>query len=304
MEPDVATLIRLRNSLARDLGAASYGHLAMDAEGLDLDAVVEALAEARRTGLDETAALAAEGRLTIDTWFDRLDAFAGRATIDAVTAGRSLAARLGCADLLAHVRIQVGTGPLAGWAAAVSIPEDVRLIVRPARTLRDLATVFHEVGHALAYAGTQATGIRAIPSDTQDEAMGTLLEEVGMRLLLPAGDRARIDRIATSETTRLATSALFEVAIQDDPSDARQQYVDWYGPLVGVADPVVWALDTFRSIDPFRVHAYVLGRSFARSLLDRLAEQVGEDPKAWGTWLRERLWAPGRRDTFAELDGP
>ena len=304
MEPDVIALTRLRNSLARELGAASYGHLAMEAEGLDLDAVVAWLTEARQAGLDTAVLPLPGGDRTMDAWFDRLDALAGPAPMDAVGAARELAARLGCADLFDHVRIRVATGPLAGWAAAVSIPDDIRLIVRPARSLRDLAIVLHELGHALAYAGTRATGIRAIPSDTQDETMGCLLEEVGARLLLAEADRERLDRVTEAEMTRLATSALFEVAIQDDPGAARQQFLTWYSPLAGVAHPVVWALDTFRTIDPFRAHAYPLGRSFARVLVDRLEARLGEDPAAWGAWLRERLWAPGRPDRFADLATP
>jgi hypothetical protein len=304
MESDLVTLIRLRDSMARDLGAASYGHLAMDTEGLDLDAVMASMSDTREAGLEEAAALASEAGLTIATWLDGLDALAGPTPVDTVTAARELATRLGCEDLLASVRLQVVDGPLAGWAAAVSIPDDIRLLVRPARSLRDLATVFHEVGHALAYAGTRATGIRAIPGDTQDEAMGSLLEEVGARLLLTAAERGRLESVAAAERTRLATSALFEAAIQVDPTSVRQQFLGWYSPLVKVTDPVEWALDTFRSVDPFRVHAYVLGHSFARQVIERLAERFGEDHLAWGTWLRERLWAPGRRDTFEELATP
>jgi hypothetical protein len=301
MEPDLVTLIRLRDGLARDLGASSYGHLAMEAEGLDLDAVAEAMTRARSAGLDETAALVAREGLTTQTWVDGLDRVAGPSRFDAIVAAHEVADRLGCGDHLARVRVRVADGPLAGWTAAVSIPDDVRLLVRPARSLRELAIVLHETGHALAYAGTRAHGVRAVPGETQDEVMGMVLERIGTDLLLAADERSRLDRVVVAETTRLATSALFELSIQDDPAHARERYLDWYRPLVGVADPVEWALDSFRSSDPFRVHAYVLGEAFAGRLVDWLHARLVDDAPAWGSWLRETLWAPGRRDTIEEL---
>jgi hypothetical protein len=301
MEPDLVALIRLRNALAREQGAASYGHLAMAAEGLNLDDVAAAMRSLRLAGLGDASALATDAGLTIETWFDGLDRLAGPVAVDAVAAAGDLAGRLGCADLFGRIRWTVRDGPLAGWAAAVSIPDDVRVLVRPARSLRDLATVFHELGHALAYAGTRARGIRAIPSDTQDELMGVVLELVGVRVMLPADARERLRGIQVAESVRVATSALFEIAIQDEPGRARELFAAWYRPLVAVPDPAAWALDSFRSVDPFRIHAYGLGARLGTTLVTGLDARFGEDPAAWGRWLREELWAPGRRAAFAEL---
>ncbi len=131
--------------------------------------------------------------------------------------------------------------------------------------------------------------------------MGAVVELIASRLLVSAVDLARLNRIPVAETARLATSAFFEFAIQDDPTEARRLFVDWFSPFVAVPEPVVWALDSFRSVDPYRAHAYAVGWRFAESLTDRLMAGFGEDPAAWGRWLREALWAPGRRDTFSEL---
>ena len=301
MEPDLVALLRLRNALAREQGAASYGHLAMTAEGLDLDEVAAAMRSLRATGLGDAHALAADAGLTIEMWFDGLDRIAEPTNLDAVAVAADLATRLGCDDLFGRIRWTVRDGPLAGWAAAVAIPDDIRVLVRPARSLRDVATVYHELGHALAYAGTRALGIRAIPSDTQDELMGVVLELVGVQLMLPADAQERLRRIQAAESVRVATSALFEIAIQDEPERARELFEAWYRPLVAVPDPAVWALDSFRWADPFRIHAYGLGARLGATLVARLDEGFGEDPAAWGGWLPDELWVPGRRAAFAEL---
>ena len=72
--------------------------------------------------------------------------------------------------------------------------------------------------------------------------------------------------------------------------------------LVAVPDPTTWRLGSFRSVDPFRIHAYGLGAQVGESLACRLEERLGDDHVAWGRWLREELWAPGRRTTFNALE--
>lgn len=301
MEPDILALVELRRDLSSELGSPSYFHLAVAAEGLDADELVASLAQLREHALAQTATVRADADLTIETWFAGLDSIAGPTDRDPVPMARELALQLGCEDLLGSVTWVVRDGPIAGWAAAVSIPEDVRIVVRPAGSVRDIMTVCHELGHVLAYAGTQTRGIGAIPTDTQDEAMGMLMERIGLDLVVPAPQRQRLVSIAAAEVARTATSALFEIALEQDPTRARDLFAEWYAPLVSVPDPVVWALDSFRSLDPCRVHAYPIGASFADATLASLRRWYGEDPRAWGGWLRERLWAPGRRSTFAEL---
>ncbi len=306
MEPDVVTLIGLRNSLARDLGAASYGHLAMAAEGLDFETIAARMSALRDATLAAGRRFADGAGVTMASWFDGLARFSGRLSggaSDPVASAQELAGRIGCADLLERVRWTVRDGPLAGFAAPLSIPDDVRILVRPARSFHDLATVWHELGHALAYAGTRATGIRAVPSDTQDETMGEIVGRIGVALMVHPDVRSRLDAIAAAETSRTTTSFLFEVAIQDDPSRAREAFVEWFEPLAPVPDPVLWALDSFRSLDPFRIHAYALGGDLAGAVLTHLRATFGDDHRSWGAWLRDELWAAGRRETFADLAG-
>jgi hypothetical protein len=303
MEPDLMALISLRNQLARELGIHSYGHLAMTAEGLELERVDAALRKLRADDIEVARELASAEGATIETWLEALDRHAGPPRIDARSAAGALAERLGCADLAARLRWAVRDGPLAGWAAGLRIPDEIGILVRPARSVRDIVTVFHELGHALALAATRVTGLRAIPSDTQDETMGAVVEELGVRLMLAPEVRPTVDRIRAAESVRTATSALFEIAVQEDPRHARDLFMEWYAPFVDVGDPVIWASDSFLSVDPFRIHAYALGARYASALAEWLNESVGAEPAAWGRWLRDVLWAPGRRDRFADLLG-
>ena len=300
MEPDLVALIRLRGRLAHELGAPSYTHLAMAAEGLELGELEAELRRARDRSLVAAGKLVEDAGLTIDTWADDLDRIAGPAEANVSAVVRDVADRLDCGDLLDRITWSVRDGPLAGWAVAVSIPDDVRLVVRPVRSIRDLATVLHELGHAFAYAATEALGIRGIPSDTQDEVMGTILERIGLELLGLYATTG-LSTVEAAETARTATSALFEMAIQDEPERAQELFGSWFSPVAPVSDPVIWTLDTFRSVDPCRVHAYALGAGLADTLVTSLQRWFGDETRAWGRWLRTQLWAPGRRTTFAEL---
>ena len=52
------------------------------------------------------------------------------------------------------------------------------------------------------------------------------------------------------------------------------QCAGFYRQHVGTtyADPLKWALDSFRSIDPVYVHAYALARNFAALMLEESAD--------------------------------
>jgi hypothetical protein len=62
----------------------------------------------------------------------------------------------------------------------------------------------------------------------------------------------------------------------------------------------LWALDTFRSIDPVYIHNFVIGYVVARKTRDHLTREYGQDFGQWGACLRRNHLADGRRRTLKE----
>ncbi|MHB8108123.1 MAG: hypothetical protein ACYDH4_11960, partial [Candidatus Cryosericum sp.] len=90
------------------------------------------------------------------------------------------------------------------------------------------------------------------------------------------------------EAVRCAISARFELDLWNSPDTAPQLYTKWYGQLVKESfDPALWALDSFRSIDPMSVFSYVIGYEAG----NRAARLDVKGPQ-----LVRLLFAPGRSE--------
>lgn len=298
MEPDIMELMDRRNRLARDAGFESYGHLAIWSERLDFDSVVRFVSGVRDSVIGEASEIAAEEGLTLETWFDGLGRIAGPAGVDVVTACHELATALGLQDLASELTWVIKDQPVFGVAGVLSVPDDVRILLGPRASQDGAVVAFHELGHALAHAANRGTGIEVTWDVVTDETMASILECAGVRLSFDREARERQRRVETLETARMATSFLFEVAIDPDPSDARRLYVEHYEPLAPVGDAVMWAADSFRSIDPFHIHSYLIGAQVADVTLAHLTESFGDDTASWGRWLADNLFVDGRRRTI------
>jgi hypothetical protein len=322
MESDVIDLLTVRRRLAEDLGFASYGHLVADSEGFDLDAMIAFAAAQRTTHLAVAAGLydspspsvsyldispakaGGERNASVATWFDWLGCLAGGGEHDAVDEAQRLTSELGLDDLSSAISWSVREQQIAGYDCAVSVLDDIRLLVRPVVSNDGLSTVFHELGHGLAHAANEAKGIFKTWNSLSDESMAVVMEHIGVALRFPPEARAKAKLISQLEAARMATSFLFEVDVNDDPRQARSLYRKWYEPLVDVEDPVVWASDSFRIDDPFHIHTYLIGRVVATATVAFLQDRFDNDHQKWGTWLRRHYYRDGRqRSLFEKISG-
>lgn len=300
MEPDVLALVDARRRLAQRSGYASYGDLALADDDLDLARVVDFVARRRAELLPASAAIAADEHLSYESWFGGLDRLGGPDQFDAPAQGRRLAALLGLGRAAESITWVVRAQPIHGYAGVLGGSGDVRILMRPQAGVGGLSVAFHELGHALAHATNRGAGVFQTWTSTHDEAMACVVEHIGARLLLTPEHYARWELIERMETARLACSFLFEVDLQRDPARAREAFIRWYEPLVPVSDPVAWAVDSFRSIDPFRVQDYLIGDAVARATLAFLLDRFGDDHAAWGSWLVASFFADGRRRSLLD----
>ncbi len=56
-----------------------------------------------------------------------------------------------------------------------------------------------------------------------------------------------------------------------------------------------------RACPPVYIHNYVLGDIFAQRTLAHLEHLYGSDYKAWGTWLVENFYVPGREQDWPSM---
>lgn len=81
-----------------------------------------------------------------------------------------------------------------------------------------------------------------------------------------------MSEIETIESIRCGISFLFEIDLNKDSSLASKHYLNRFQSL-GENNPDVWAYDSFRSIDPFYVHNYVIAELIGADIISNLREQ-------------------------------
>ncbi len=303
MRPDVLQLLQLRQDLARQQGFDAYPQLVLQTEGLDYDWTRSRVLAYLQQHLATARELVSSGGIRWETWHSDLRRLGDLPlTADGQELADRLLQQLGLSDALPRISLHVKEDGLAGYTGVIKPGRDVRVLIRPLQSLSSLTTLCHELGHACYHALNQAQGIWQTWSSCYDEAMAILLEQIGLVLL--SGDRKRLRRareIALLENVRCAVSFLFELDLWQEPRRAEELYLEHYSCLgLDVGEPALWALDSFRSIDPMYIQNYVLGAILAEQKLGHLIDCYGEDLLAWGEELRQ-LYAPGRRNTLMNI---
>jgi len=106
--------------------------------------------------------------------------------------------------------------------------------------------------------------------------------------------------ISLLENVRCAVSFLFELDLWLSQENPEELYLEHYGKLgLAIEDPMVWALDSFRSVDPVYIHNYVLGSIAADQIVNKLESLfLNQPPQLYGRWLEVELYSLGRQESW------
>ncbi|MTI95481.1 MAG: hypothetical protein FH749_08320 [Firmicutes bacterium] len=193
--------------------------------------------------------------------------------------------KMGWSEYARNWTFKIMEQPIGGWVCPVSVPDDIRILLKPTTNLNQLAILLHELGHAMYHTLNTASGLGKLWTDVENETSAIITEHIGLEIMLTSQELALVRELRLLETVRCAISFQFEDDLNQQPECAEALYHHHYGRLLPVEDPTVWALDSFRSIDPVYIHNYVLGAITAEHVLADLRKQFGEDYLAWGAQL-------------------
>jgi hypothetical protein len=302
MKSDVVDLMRLRQQLARTQGYANYPELVFRTEELEPDEVRAVVSDYLEENLSVARNLARHYGLSWSTWFadlTTLGSVAGASEPQAMIV--EILRHLGLQRLVGAVRIVVRDQPICGYAGILSVPDDVRILVRPVTSLPEQLTLYHELGHVIAHALNDEHGVYRTWTCVHDETMAEIGEWTAARIMLDDTQWETTRQLWILENTRLALSTLFELDLWEHPESAEALYQKHYGRYgLDLESPDIWAVDSFRSIDPVYTHNYVIGARVADHTLGHLRRQFGGDPRMWGDWLTRAYYADGRRRSLRE----
>jgi hypothetical protein len=302
MRHDVLQLMKIRQHLAQDLGFPSYVALVLSTEGLELESLITLLEQYLKDNLMAARALVKTHHLSWPTWFCDLDAI-GHIDQDLNPPGiiTPFLERAGFGQLQDTILSISQEQAIAGYAGILSVPNDIRILIRPVRSLRGWLTLFHELGHGIAHALNVETGVFRTWTGVYDETMAVVIEHIAAFMLLDQTNQEAAQALSVLESTRCAISALFELALWDHPEAAERLYVQHYSQLgFNIVSPEIWAVDSFRSIDPVYIHNYVIGALVANSTISLLNQEYGDDFQQWGEWLNSNYYVDGRGRSLQE----
>jgi hypothetical protein len=317
MRSDVLDLMYIRNGLAKDQGYHSYPDLVLATEELNRERLIKMLHDFLDANLPHAQHLIKKYDIHWESWFSDLnriaplaESFPGTSApapspafpFDPSTAINRFLELLGLTDARSKIKIAFQDHGFAGMTSEVA-PGDIRVMVEPIASLAGFKVLFHELGHALTYCFNQEQDLFRILPASYDEAMAVVIEYFAPRLLLGPTLQKKAAEIDVLEHTRCAISALFELELWESPAPKQPEelYLKHYGRLgVQIDHPELWALDSFRSIDPVYIHNYVIGAVLAPRLYDFLLQSFGDDYHSWGRWLINNVYFDGRKRPFSE----
>jgi hypothetical protein len=302
MREDVLQLMRQRQCLARRLGYGSYPELVLWSEDSDLEAVRALLSGHIKRSLPVAAALAKGYGVKWSSWTEDLASVGYHSTPpDPARLVAVVLQRLGLDRLNTVISIVAKEQAIWGYAGILSVPDDIRILVKPITDLGQELTLYHELGHAIAHALNREAGIFTTWTSSHDEAMAVVMERIAALIVLDDVQRDAAQELWLLDDTRCATSALFELDLWDQPDSADELYLHYYGAWdIGAPPAGVWAADSFRSVDPVYIQHYVLAARVADLTVAFLQHRFADDFGEWGRWLAENYYADGRRRSLAD----
>ncbi len=302
LKPLVIGLMKVRNEHARRQGFESYPDLVFRTESLDPGQVKDMVARYLDSHIEQAYGVISKYGLKQQNWFQRLREISRIRPVDPLDLYRCLLGRLGLStEVLDGLQVHVGEDLLSGFVTAASVPDDVRLMIKPIHSLRQMTTACHELGHALHHLHNAEQGLLTTWSAIYDECMAVLLERLSLQTVLDDCDRRLAEKIAMVENVRQAISFSFEMDLWEHPEHADKLYRRHYSQIGWAEDSHdAWVLDTFRSLDPVYVHNYVIGAVVADRTADHLRRTLGCSPDIWGGWIRDNYYFDGRRRSLRQ----
>lgn len=299
MKHDVLDLMNNRNYLANELGYSSYHDLILKTEEIDKNTLINLLNEYVSANLPIVKDLIDKYNIKWESWHSDLNKISIHVDqLNYIDIINNFANKLGFDLNHNNIQIIFKEHEISGAAYEVS-PNDIRIVTAPIKSLENISTLFHELGHAISYYYNKEEGLYKIIPPCYDEAMAVVIEHIAPKILFDENIQQKIADIQLLEYTRCAISSLFEFELWEGPEHAEDLYVKHYSKLgFNISNPVIWAFDSFRSIDPVYIHNYVIGAVLAKNLITYFTQTYSNNYEKWGAWLINNIYFDGNKKVF------
>ena len=299
MSSDVVNIIKLRNYKARELEFASYPDLIFHTEELEKDCVVKSIKNFLDKNLSKANLLIEKYNLSWDNWFTNLREAGQLKNIDPEYYIENFLDKLNLNHIRSGLKFDFIKQPISGIAFCISSPEDIRILLKPLDSIFQCKTLFHETGHGINYTSNQADGIYNLFTNSFDETMAVIWDNIGIKICLSDQEQEIAKDIKLLEAIRTAISFLFEIKLWKNPESAEVLFEQYYSKLdITMSNPKLWSLDSFRYIDPVYVYNYSLGEIYAKKIISILERNFAKNYLEWGNILTKHFLHDGMEESW------
>lgn len=301
MSKDVINLINLRNKKAVNLGFLSYPDLIFSYEELDKNNVANLIRDYLENNIDKANYLISEYNLTWQNWFKKLRNLGKIHTNDPAFYVNCLLNKLNFRLTYNDLQFKFDKDGISGMTFCISSPNDIRVLLKPITSPMTVRVLFHECGHAVNYSIINEKGIYNLYTTFFDELIAIIFENIGIGICMKQFERNIAEDVKFLETIRCSISFLFEMDLWEAPNHAEKLYEKYQSILrIKPKEKEMWALDSFRFIDPVYIQNYVLGEIYAKKIIKHLKLYYNSNYNVWGKALKESFIKNGMKLSFEE----
>jgi oligoendopeptidase F len=237
--------------------------------------------------------------LTWENWFKKLRSTGSIEKSDPDHYINCLLEKLGLKSRRDNIKFRYKKDGISGMAFGISIPGDIRVLLKPVTSPMTCKVLFHECGHGINYASNHEQGIYTIYTTSFDEIMATLFETIGIDICMNQAETKIAKEIKFLEAIRCSISFLFEMEIWEKPEKAEELFREYQLKLpMKPTNKEMWAIDSFRYIDAVYIHNYVLGELYSQELFQKLKTGYGDNYKEWARTINNYFLKSGMKSSF------
>jgi len=301
MKSDVIKLMRLRDKLSRYLGYNLYLDVMLGIDGFRQNTITQSLEDFLDEFLPTVKMMVADQGIKWDSWFNDLDQVGQtNKSYDSEELVETFLSKLNL-KLNSSIDIRFDQKAYASFALPVS-KENTKVVIKSSDSLRDVLTLFHELGHAMYYSFIEGDGVQNILPPSLDEVMAVVMEFIAVQIMFEDEEKEKLNELMVLEYTRCAISSLFEIELWNNTSDAEELYIKHYSKLgVEIGHPELWSYDSFRSFDSVYIHNYTVGFILAIRLYKFFNSNFDQDYSQWGSWIKENIYQHGSKIKLSDI---
>lgn len=298
---DIFQLMDLRNFKSRNLGFKSYPDFHFYYEELDKKNVIKVVKDYLEDNIDKANDLIKKYELTWENWFKILRNIGNIDNQEPSYHFNCLLKKLDLKINSKGIKFKTKKDGISGMTFNILIPEDIRILSKPITSPMTCRVFFHECGHAINYATTNGEGIYNIYTPFHDEAIAIIFENIGIKLCMDEKEQKIAEEVKFLESIRCSISFLFEMELWENHDKAETLYKKFQSLLeMKPNKKEMWALDSFRYIDPVYIQNYVLGEIYANKIVNSLKNRYDDDYNRWGQKIFQYFLKEGMQRSFNE----